>query len=104
MVIFFIRTPEKFNMKKRTLTTNLIFAFLVFLTNGSMVGIAGAAGPSFDCSKAAGSIEQMICKDDVLSKMDHKMAEVYAAYPKGSREDDQVFETPWWLTEPREEQ
>ena len=66
-------------MKKRTLTTNLIFAFLVFLTNGSVVGIAGAAGPSFDCSKAAGSTEQMICKDDVLSTMDHKMTEVYTA-------------------------
>jgi uncharacterized protein len=79
MVIFFIRTPEKFNMKKRTLNTNLIFAFLVFLTNGAVIGIAVAEGPSFDCSKAAGSIEQMICKDDVLSKMDHKMAEVYAA-------------------------
>ncbi|MGA8018861.1 MAG: lysozyme inhibitor LprI family protein [Desulfobacterales bacterium] len=82
MLIFFIRTPEKFNMKKRTLTTNLIFAVLVFLTNGSVVGIAVAAGPSFDCSKAAGSIEQMICKDDVLSTMDHKMAEVYAAATK----------------------
>ena len=54
MFIFFIRTPEKFNMKKRTLTTNLIFAVLVFLTNGSVVGIVVAAGPSFDCSKAAG--------------------------------------------------
>ena len=71
-------------MKKRTLTTNLIFAVLVFLTNGSVVGIAVAAGPSFDCSKAAGSIEQMICKDDVLSTMDHKMAEVYAAATKNA--------------------
>jgi uncharacterized protein len=79
MFIFCIRTPEKFNMKKHTLTTNLIFAVLVFLTNGSVVGIAVAAGPSFDCSKAAGSTEQMICKDDVLSAMNHKMAEVCAA-------------------------
>ncbi|MGD2000552.1 MAG: hypothetical protein PVJ00_08285 [Desulfobacterales bacterium] len=66
-------------MKKRTLTSNLIFAILVYFTNGAVGGIAVAAGPSFDCSKAAGSIEQMICKDDTLSPLDHKMAEVYAA-------------------------
>ena len=28
----------------------------------------------------------------------------HSFYPKGSREEKQVFETPWWLTEPREEQ
>lgn len=69
-------------MKKRTLTTNLIFAVLVSMTNGALVGIAVAAGPSFDCGKAAGSIEQMICKDDTLSRLDHKMAEVYSAASK----------------------
>ena len=28
----------------------------------------------------------------------------HSFYPKGSSEEKQVFETPWWLTEPREEQ
>jgi len=28
----------------------------------------------------------------------------HSFYPAGSREEEQVFETPWWLTEPREEQ
>ena len=28
----------------------------------------------------------------------------HSFYPAGSREEKQVFETPWWLTEPREEQ
>ena len=69
-------------MKKRLLTTNLIFAVLVYLANWAVVGIAVAAGPSFDCRKAVGSIEQMICKDDTLSTLDHKMAEVYAAASK----------------------
>ena len=81
-LIFVIKTLEKFNMKKRPLTSNLIFAVLVYLTNGAVVGIAVAAGPSFDCSKAAGSIEQMICKDDALSTLDYKMAEVYSAASK----------------------
>ena len=69
-------------MKKRTLISNLTFAVLVFLTNGAVVGIAMSAGPSFDCSKAVGSIEQMICKDDALSALDHKMAKVYSAASK----------------------
>jgi uncharacterized protein len=39
-----------------------------------------AAGPSFDCAKvAAGSIEEMICKDEALSTLDRKLAEVFAA-------------------------
>ena len=28
----------------------------------------------------------------------------HSFYSKGSREEKQVFETPWWLNEPREEQ
>lgn len=28
----------------------------------------------------------------------------HSFYPAGSREEEQAFETPWWLTEPREEQ
>ena len=28
----------------------------------------------------------------------------HSFYPKGSREEKQVFEIPWWLSEPREEQ
>ncbi|MGB5425110.1 MAG: lysozyme inhibitor LprI family protein, partial [Desulfobacterales bacterium] len=69
-------------MKKRTIPTNIFFAVLVYFTNGAVGGIAVASGPSFDCSKAAGSIEQMICKDDTLSTLDHKMAKVYAAASK----------------------
>ena len=41
---------------------------------------AAAAGPSYDCGKVeAGSIEQMICQDVALSRLDRQMAEVYAA-------------------------
>ena len=43
-------------------------------------GVALAEGPSFGCSKAqAGSIEELICNDSALSKLDQKLAEVYAA-------------------------
>ncbi len=43
-------------------------------------GTVLAAGPSFDCGKVkAGSIEEMICKDDKLSALDRKLAAVYGA-------------------------
>ena len=39
-----------------------------------------AAGPSFDCRKVKdGSIEQMICVDDGLAKLDRELAKAYAA-------------------------
>ena len=59
-----------------------MFSSTVLLTLGCWmwVGIAMADGPSFDCGKAkAGSIEEMICKDDGLAALDRKLAEVYAA-------------------------
>jgi uncharacterized protein len=41
---------------------------------------AEAGSPSFDCGKvAAGSIEELVCKDDGLASLDGKLAEVYAA-------------------------
>ena len=45
----------------------------------SLIGItAHAGGPSFDCSKVeAGSIEEIVCKDENLTALDLKMAEVY---------------------------
>jgi uncharacterized protein len=42
-----------------------------------------AAGPSFDCGKVGtGSIEEMVCRDEALSALDRKLAEVYAAASK----------------------
>ncbi len=47
------------------------------------IDVARAASPSFDCAKVeAGSIEELICKDDALSALDRKMATVYAAATK----------------------
>ena len=45
------------------------------------VGWAGlqAQGPAFDCSKAQGEVEQLICKDPGLAALDRKMDGVYKA-------------------------
>jgi len=70
-------------MIERMLKTKSILFVLAFLTKGAGVGIALAAGPSFDCSKVQkGSIEELICKDEGLSELDRKMTTVYAEATK----------------------
>jgi uncharacterized protein len=67
-------------MIKRMLMTQFIMSFLAVIGCGVDKGTVLAAGPSFDCSKVEkDSIEELICKDDELSALDQKMAEVYAA-------------------------
>jgi uncharacterized protein len=65
-----------------TLPCKAMSSAIVLLTFGCWmcVGAALAQAPSFDCGKVeAGSIEAMLCKDERLAAMDHKLAEVYAA-------------------------
>jgi uncharacterized protein len=58
----------------------MLFSSIFVLALGCWrnAGTAMAEGPSFDCSKAPGSIEELICKDEELSSLDHKLAGVYA--------------------------
>ena len=47
------------------------------------MGFAGAAaaqdGPSFDCSRAESSAEELVCGDAALAEIDRRLAEVYGA-------------------------
>ena len=56
--------------------------FMLALGCWRIVGTAMAEGPSFDCSKASGSIEEMVCKDNELSALDRKLTDVYARATK----------------------
>jgi uncharacterized protein len=50
----------------------------LFIVLFLFVTTARSEGPSFDCSKVStGSIEEMVCKNENLSALDLKMAEVY---------------------------
>jgi uncharacterized protein len=64
-----------------TTSVKLICCSLI-LTPLFLAAVAFAAGPSFDCKKADGSIEEMICKDAALSALDVKLAEIYKAATK----------------------
>jgi uncharacterized protein len=52
-------------------------------SDASPASAAGAAGPSYDCSKVeTGSIEALICRDPELAALDRKLARVYAGASK----------------------
>jgi len=55
------------------------YFLLIVLVHLAGIEDASAADPSFDCRKAAGTIEQMICRDDELAALDNELADVYAA-------------------------
>jgi uncharacterized protein len=58
---------------KRVLAVGMILIFSL------AAGPARASGPSFDCDKADGTVEAMICKDARLAELDRRLADVYAA-------------------------
>ena len=75
-------------MKNLALWISLTMFVLVPMTKWAGVGIALAAGPSFDCSKVQkGSIEELVCKDEGLSVLDRKMATVYAEAAKKAKNE-----------------
>jgi uncharacterized protein len=47
---------------------------------------AMAQGPAFDCAKAQGEVEQLICKDAALAALDRKLDGVYKAASAKARE------------------
>ena len=63
--------------------TLAVFSIMLASSCFLFAGSAHGEGPSFDCGKVeAGSIEEMICKDEGLSELDRKLSEVYAAASK----------------------
>jgi uncharacterized protein len=58
-----------------SVTRIFVPAVLVF----SVSAMTGAQGPAFDCAKAQGQVEQLICKDAALADLDRKLDGVYKA-------------------------
>lgn len=75
-----IRKPEQFQKWKfcmGDLARRLRWILVASLA--SLTGVATAQGPAYDCHKANGSIERLICADTELAALDRAMASVYAA-------------------------
>lgn len=52
-----------------------------------MAASAWAQGPAFDCSKASGEVENLICQDEDLASLDRKLDEVFKAAMAKARDD-----------------
>ena len=57
----------------------------------------GPVTPSFDCAKASGEIEQLVCSNYSLAAFDNRLAEVYAAElaKPGASKDLAVMQRGW---------
>jgi len=49
------------------------------LLGASVVHAQGLSGPAFDCTKAEGAVEELICEDAELGALDRKLHAVYEA-------------------------
>jgi uncharacterized protein len=76
---------------RRIVITLSSLAVLVALVSAPSSARAQAKGPAFDCSKAQGEVEQLICKDEGLAALDRKLDEVYKAALAKARDDVPQF-------------
>lgn len=78
-------------------TQMIVRFFVITAVFGPLAALA--QGPSYSCAKVeAGSVEEMICKDEALSALDRTLADVYAnALKKSSDEQMLKAEQRGWL-------
>jgi len=61
--------------------------------------VALGAQPSFDCSKAAGPVEELVCKDAELAPLDRKLSDLYdealKQFKKNDYEDPRPRQRDW---------
>lgn len=51
--------------------------YLATMADGSILKFVDANQPSFDCSRAEGSVQELICSDTELSMLDRRLDELY---------------------------
>ena len=61
--------------------------------------VSPAADPGYDCARASGQVEELVCKDDALAALDRKLGEVYGIalenYPRDERSSLQAQQRGW---------
>ena len=69
-------------------STLVIVASVLVVLTLVLAGVpAQAQGPAFDCAKAQGEVEKLICGDEGLAALDRKLDEVYRAAVAKARDD-----------------
>ena len=73
--------------------------FLATYADGAILHFRPAINPSFDCSRAAGAAEQLVCRDSDLASLDLRLEEVFSRAVAGTSGDDQrllqAFQRGW---------
>ncbi|HEX9189880.1 MAG TPA: MliC family protein [Vicinamibacteria bacterium] len=77
-------------MRKNQTSLTSVLALLVLAAAVDRVG-AQAKGPAFDCGKAEGEVELLICRDEGLAALDRALDEVYKAAVAKARDDVPQF-------------
>jgi uncharacterized protein len=71
-------------MVRASLTVAAVLAVIGLVVPVAAAGQAAKpASPSFDCAKATGEVQQLVCTDAGLAALDRRLADVYAKALKG---------------------
>jgi len=72
---------------------------IIALTLLTVAARASAAAPTFDCAKASGQVEELICADEALAALDRKITENYAkamqAWPADEKAKQRALQRGW---------
>jgi uncharacterized protein len=77
------------------------FAALFYVSLAFVPGVALAQGmaPAFDCAKATGEVERLVCSDGALAALDHRMTAVYGKamkrWPAGEAARQRALQRGW---------
>jgi len=75
------------------------FVTVLLLVIGVFAAPAYAVGPAFDCDKAEGEVELLICSDDDLAVLDLRLAKTYSQasqnIPAAERDNFRALQRGW---------
>ena len=90
-------------MTRRIRRSTLLFLFLfTFLSLG--YGVSASAqvsdqGPSFDCGKASGTVQKLICSNPDLAQLDRELADIFGRalvnLPESERPTARAYQRGW---------
>lgn len=70
--------PKEISQPEFVSTRRTAVMFLALLASGSAIAQTAPEGPSFDCNKARGRVDLLICADAELATLDRGLAELFA--------------------------
>src|SRR5512137_1696094 len=77
----------------------IVAAFCLAMPLAAVGQTAEPGSPSFDCAKASGRIEQLVCKDAGLASLDRKLADAYAkalkSWPADVAKEQRAIQRGW---------